>query len=57
MTPHPDIQNVRGKTIIFCEERGGCPFAEKSAKIINLIFDPIPYYILEYFKACRFRTF
>ena len=48
MTPHPDIQNVRGKLIILCE---------KSAKIINLIFEPFPYHILEYFKACRCRTF
>ena len=38
------------KLIIFREGGvggGGTPFAENSAKIINLIFEPFPYQLLE----------
>ena len=49
-SPHLDIQNVGGKLIIFREGwrgGGGYPFAENSAKIINLIFEPFPYQYTE----------
>ena len=44
-SPHPDMRNVAEKLIIFREGGGGgggYPFAENSAKIINLIFEPFP---------------
>ena len=40
--PHPDIQNIGEKLIIFRKGGGGYPFTENSAKIINLIFEPFP---------------
>ena len=37
------IKVVGKKLISFCERgMGGTPFAENSAKIINLIFEPVP---------------
>ena len=45
-SPNPDIQNVWGKLIIFCEGgRGGgrgYPSTEDYVKIIYLIFEPFP---------------
>jgi len=41
--PHPPIQNVGEKLIIFREGERGYPFSENSAKITNLIFEPFPY--------------
>ena len=43
-SPHLDIRNIVEILIIFREggRGGGYPFAENSAKIINLIFEPFP---------------
>ena len=38
-------KNIGKKLIIFHEGGGRYPFVENSVKLINLIFEPFPYYL------------